>query len=169
VQLRLVNNDSDTATQIGIASVSLQPSSTTTPPVATPATDNSASTPVNFSNLEDVSASLEPEYKQTSFNDKTNILYTDISVRNGGQYPVRGSLLVGIDNISDPTVRVLGTDGTTPEGIPYYNFTANVSGGILESGELTDTGTLKFYNPNGVQFTYDVRIQVKKDLSVKSW
>ena len=156
MQLRLVNNDSDTATKIGIASVSIQPSSTTTPPVATPATENSVSTPVDFSNLEDVSASLEPEYKQTSFNDKTNILYTDISVRNGGQDPVRGSLLVGIDNISDPSVRLVGTDGTTPEGIPYYNFTDLVSGGILKSGELTDTGTLKFYNPSGVQFTYDL-------------
>jgi hypothetical protein len=157
LQVRLVNNDSDTATRVGITSIGIQPSGATTAPI-TVLPDEGASTnaPVNFASLADVSSSLEAEYKQTSFNSGSNILYADLAVKNTGQYPVRGSLLVGINNISDPTVRLLDADGITPEGIPYYDITKLVGGGILEPGELTSTDRLKFYNPQGVQFSYDL-------------
>ena len=157
LQVRLVNNDSDTETRVGIISIGIQPSGATTAPI-TALPDGGASTnaPVNFGSLADVSSSLEAEYKQTSFNSSSNILYADLAVKNTGQYPVRGSLLVGINNISDPTVRMLDADGITPEGIPYYDITKLVSGGILEPGELTSTDTLKFYNPEKVQFSYDL-------------
>jgi len=157
LQVRLVNNDSDTATRVGINSISIQPSETTTAPI-TVSPDEGASTnaPVNFASLRDVSSSLEAEYKQTSFNSGVNILYADLAVKNTGQYPVRGTLLVGINNISDPTVRLLDADGITPEGMPYYDITKLVGGGILEPGELTSTDTLKFYNPAKVQFSYDL-------------
>ncbi|MEG4293357.1 DUF4114 domain-containing protein, partial [Microcoleus sp. D2B6] len=157
LQVRLVNNDSDTATRVGIISIGIQPSGDPTAQL-TVSPDEGASTdaPVNFASLRDVSSSLEAEYKQTSFNSSSKILYADLAVKNTGQYPVRGSLLVGINNISDPTVRMLDADGITPEGIPYYDITKLVGGGILEPGELTSTDTLKFYNPQGVQFDYDL-------------
>ena len=157
LQVRLVNNDSDTETRVGITSIGIQPSGDPTAQL-TVSPDEGASTnaPVNFASLQDVSRSLEAEYKQTSFNSSSNILYADLGVKNTGQYPVRGSLLVGINNISDPTVRLLDADGITPEGIPYYDITKLVSGGILEPGELTSTDTLKFYNPEKAQFSYDL-------------
>ncbi len=157
LQVRLVNNDSDTATRVGIISIAIQPSGDPTAQL-TVLPDEGAGTdaPVNFASLQDVSSSLLAEYKQTSFNSSSNILYADLAVKNTGQYPVRGSLLVGINNISDPTVRMLDADGITPEGIPYYDITKLVGGGILEPGELTLTDTLKFYNPQKVQFDYDL-------------
>ena len=157
LQVRLVNNDSDTETRVGIISIGIQPSGATTAPItALPDEGASINAPVYFASLADVSSSLEAEYKQTSFNSSSNILYADLAVKNTGQYPVRGSLLVGINNISDPTVRMLDADGITPEGIPYYDITKLVGGGILEPGELTSTDRLKFYNPQGVQFDYDL-------------
>ncbi|MEG5045908.1 putative Ig domain-containing protein [Microcoleus sp. B4-C1] len=157
LQIRLVNNDSDTATQVGITSIAIQPSSAAIVPVtASPSEDVSPNVPVNFNRLQDVSSSLEVEYKQTSFNSSSKILYADLAVKNAGQYPVRGTLLVGINNISDPTVRLLDADGMTPEGIPYYDISKLVGDGILKPGELTSTDTLKFYNPQGVQFSYDL-------------
>ncbi|MEG4603223.1 DUF4114 domain-containing protein [Microcoleus sp. F6_B6] len=157
LQIRLVNNDSDTATQVGITSIAIQPSSAAIVPVtASPSEDVSPNVPVNFNRLQDVGSSLEAEYKQTSFNSSSKILYADLAVKNAGQYPVRGTLLVGINNISDPTVRLLDADGMTPEGIPYYDISKLVGGGILKPGELTSTDTLKFYNPQGVQFSYDL-------------
>ena len=155
LQVRLVNNDSDTATRVGITSIAIQPSGATTAPL-TVSPDEGASTnaPVNFASLRDVSSSLGAEYKQNSFNESSKILYADLGVKNTGQYPVRGTLLVGINNISDPTVRMLDADGIAPEGIPYYDITKLVSSGILEPGELTSTDTLKFDNPQKVQFSY---------------
>ncbi|MEG5030570.1 DUF4114 domain-containing protein [Microcoleus sp. AT8-B1] len=123
LQIRLVNNDSDTATQVGITSIAIQPLAVPTAPVtASPSEDVSPNVPVNFNRLQDVSSSLEAEYKQTSFNSSSKILYADLAVKNAGQYPVRGTLLVGINNISDPTVRLLDADGMTPEGIPYRDL-----------------------------------------------
>ncbi|MEG3977398.1 Ig-like domain-containing protein, partial [Microcoleus sp. herbarium8] len=157
LQVRLVNNDSDTATQVGITSIAIQPLAVPTAPVtASPFEDVSPNVPVNFNRLQDVGSSLEAEYKQTSFNSSSKILYADLAVKNAGQYPVRDTLLVGINNISDPTVRLLDADGMTPEGIPYYDISKLVGDGILKPGELTSTDTLKFYNPQGVQFSYDL-------------
>ncbi|MFB8796675.1 MAG: putative Ig domain-containing protein, partial [Microcoleus sp.] len=157
LQIRLVNNDSDKTTQVGITSIAIQPASAATAPVtALPFQDVSPNAPVNFARLQDVSSRLGAEYKQTSFNSSSKILYADLAVKNTGQYPVRGTLLVAINKISDPTVRLLDADGITPEGIPYYDISKLVGGGILEPGELTSTDTLKFYNPQGVQFSYDL-------------
>uniref|UniRef100_UPI0030D90977 putative Ig domain-containing protein n=1 Tax=Tychonema sp. LEGE 07196 TaxID=1828665 RepID=UPI0030D90977 len=157
LQVRLVNNDSDTATQVGITSIAIQPLAVPTAPVtASPFEDVSPNVPVNFNRLQDVGSLLEAEYKQTSFNSNSKILYADLAVKNAGQYPVRDTLLVGINNISDPTVRLLDADGMTPEGIPYYDISKLVGDGILKPGELTSTDTLKFYNPQGVQFSYDL-------------
>ncbi|MEG5146790.1 putative Ig domain-containing protein, partial [Microcoleus sp. AT8-B6] len=38
----------------------------------------------------------------------------------------------------------------------YYDISKLVGDGILKPGELTSTDTLKFYNPQGVQFSYDL-------------
>ena len=45
-------------------------------------------------------------------------------------------------------------DGTTPDGIPYYDFTGAVPGGTLVPGGSTTGRTLSFFNPDQVRFTY---------------
>jgi hypothetical protein len=111
---------------------------------------------IDFSLFSDVTASLEGEYGRTSFNEKSDVLYAGMVVHNAGQYPADTPLLVGITNISDPTVRVREPDGLTPEGIPYYNYSDLVAGGTLHPGERTGERTLAFFNPNRIQFTYDL-------------
>ena len=111
---------------------------------------------IDFSLFSDVTASLEGAYARTSFNENSDILYADMAVRNAGQYSADAPLLVGLTNLSDPTVRVRDPDGLTPEGIPYYNYSDLVAGGTLQPGELTGDRTLAFYNPNRIQFTYDL-------------
>src|SRR5262249_53675263 len=65
-------------------------------------------------------------------------------------------LLVVIDHLSDPTVRVRGADGVTPDGRSYLDFSSLVTGGKLGAAATTDSQTLSFYNPGGGQFTYDL-------------
>ena len=69
----------------------------------------SAMSGVDFSVLSDVSASLQGEYGRTAFNEKSSVLYADMAIRNAGQYAADTPLLVGITNLSDPSVRVRDT------------------------------------------------------------
>lgn len=72
--------------------------------------------------------------------------------RENGSIFLRG----GVTVFNDPTVRVREPDGLTPEGISYYDFTDLVIRGTLQPGELTGERTSAFYNPNRIQFTYDL-------------
>ncbi|HIP96216.1 MAG TPA: tandem-95 repeat protein, partial [Anaerolineae bacterium] len=103
-----------------------------------------------------VSLGLAALYGRTSFYDGTRVLYADLQLRNDGQFPVDTPFLVGVINISHPTVRVHGPDGFIAGGIPYYDFSPHVAGGTLAPGDTTGTGVLAFYNPDRVPFTYDL-------------
>ena len=111
---------------------------------------------IDFSQFSDVSASFTGEYGRTSFNENSDVLYADMAIRNAGQYAADTPLLVGITNLSDPSVRVRNADGVTPDGIPYYDFTSLVAGSTLEPGAVTSERTIAFYDPSRVQFTYDL-------------
>ncbi len=156
LQVRLVNNDGDKETYASFKPFEIEFATvenfTTTAPELTIASNN----PIDFSALSDVSASLAANYEQTSFNRDTNVLFVDLGIENRGQYHVGGSLLVGVTNISDPSVRLREFDGITPEGIPYYNFTNLVEDGSLSPSEISESGTIQFVNSNEVQFTYDL-------------
>ncbi|BAZ19040.1 YD repeat protein (plasmid) [Calothrix sp. NIES-4071] len=155
---RLVNNDSDTTTNVKITDFAI-----TAVPANTTAPNQTAFTPEirggrapNFNVLTDVSNSLVPEYGRSSFNSDTGLLYTDISIKNIGTYSVDAPVLVAIKNITNPSVILRGADGVTPDGIPYYDFTSLVASGKLNKGGETLERTLVFYNPLDVQFDYDV-------------
>lgn len=111
---------------------------------------------IDFLNFADVSASFQGEYGRTAFNEDTNVLYADLAVRNTGTYAADTPLLVGVTNISDPSVRVREPDGLTLAGMPYYDFTHLVAAGTLAPSQQTDLRTIAFHNPNRIQFTYDL-------------
>jgi RHS repeat-associated protein len=115
-----------------------------------------ATGPIDFSLFSDVSASFTGDYARTSFNEDTKVLYADLRVRNAGSYPADAPLIVGIKNISDPTVRAVGFDGVMPDGTPYFDFTKRMAGKTLAPGGTTDYQSLAFLDPNRSQFTYDL-------------
>ena len=84
------------------------------------------------------------------------MLYAELAAQNAGQYFVDAPLIVAIDHLSDPTVRVRGADGTTPDGLPYFDLSALVPGGKLAAGGSTGARTVAFYDPSGDPFTYDL-------------
>ncbi|MEC4811705.1 MAG: Ig-like domain-containing protein [Scytonema sp. PMC 1069.18] len=155
---RLVNNDGDTTTSVRISDFVITPAPEGT---QIPLQKDFEKQPMqgatpNFNLLSDVSQSFGVEYHRTTFNADTKLLYADIAVRNAGSYSIDAPVLVGITNISDPSVIVRNFDGLTPEGIPYYDFSSLVADSKLDPNELTAQRSLVFYNPLGVQFTYDV-------------
>ena len=109
---RLVNNDDDTKTEVRLRKVKISPKETTDIPVSTGVPEEGTiADKIDFRRLTDVSESMTATYGQTSFNEDSKTLYTDLSVKNEGQYLIRGPLLVGVTNISDPTVRLKNPDG----------------------------------------------------------
>lgn len=111
---------------------------------------------LDFSRYADITGSFSGAYFRTSFNEATKLLHVDLATRNDGQFVSDVPLLVGVKNVSDPRVSPVGFDGFTPEGIPYYDYSEFVSAGRLTPGELSDSPTVRFHNPDRVQFDYEL-------------
>lgn len=112
--------------------------------------------PIDFSVLSDVTASSEATYDRSSWNDGKQTLYADFRLQNKGGYLIDGPLLVGVTNLSDPTVRVREFDGLTPDGIPFFDISHLLGDGTLSPEETSGARTLAFYDPQAVQFTYEL-------------
>ena len=161
VLFRLVNNDSDTTTQVQLANFVIEAAPVGTQP-ATDASPADLPTPTpgnpNTTALSDVSSSIQANYHQSSFNPDTGRLYTNVSLENIGTYGLNGPLWVAISNISDPSVGVDGADGITADGLPYYDFSHLITDGTFDPTAVTDERSLVFTNPDQIQFTYDLII-----------
>jgi fibro-slime domain-containing protein/RHS repeat-associated protein len=157
---RLVNNDGDITTSVRITDFAFTnaPDGTQAPVQTDFPQQISQTTAPNFNLLTDVSSSIGTEYHRTSFNADTHLLYADIALRNIGSYSIDSSLIVAVNHISDPTVLVRNPDGFTPDGLPYYDFSKLVGDRFFDPNKLTLERTFVFYNPQGVQFTYDLTV-----------
>jgi choice-of-anchor A domain-containing protein/RHS repeat-associated protein len=164
---RLVNNDADNATTV---TLDYNPSWLMTSPIAAPSTSispawDSPSAPVDLSLLSDVTASFNATYKQTSFNDRANVLYAGLTLTNAGSFAIRSTpsarLLVAVKNISDPTVKLFTPDGYLPDGTPYLDITDlafTTTNDNLNPGESVSGIDLRFINPGNNRFTYELQI-----------
>lgn len=161
--LQLVNNDSDTETSVRITNIAVTPSTEEIAPVGIVARQAALSTGFTllpqeeYDRLSDVSPSFRADYGITSFNQQMHTLYTNIALRNIGQYSVAAPLIVVVDRLSDASVRVLNADGILPDGRPYFEFTTLVSD-PLQPNSTTEPRSLAFLNPDRVQFTYELQI-----------
>ncbi|WP_439341614.1 putative Ig domain-containing protein [Vacuolonema iberomarrocanum] len=160
VVFSLVNNDGDSTTQVYINDLTLEdaPTGMTAPLLQGNPTPNNQRERPNFNALEDVSDSVEAVYRLTSFNEQTHLLYAAVQLQNDGSYSLDAPLLVAVDRISDPQVQLQNPDGYTPDGLPYYDFSHLVIDGKLNPSDVTASRNFVFYNPNQVQFSYDLTI-----------
>ena len=155
LQVRLVNSDSDSGTEIQFRTFELTaPNSdnefvTPLPEIQPPVESDGAA--IDFTTLEPVTASVRPDYGRTSFNATTNVLYADVVLENTGTYGIGSSIVATLASASDPRVRLVDPDGVTPDGRPYYRFD-----GDLTPGQQSATATLAFHNPTGKQFDYEL-------------
>jgi hypothetical protein len=159
LEFRLLNNDPDTGTTVNITQIEVAPTDETVGLSSTPeAAIPRAVEPLDFSHLQEVTTSVGSVYGRTSLEAETNLLQVEVALENRGSYVVRDRLLLVIDNISDPTVRLQDIDGFTPEGLPYVDFTDLVADRVLSPDEISQFLTLSFFNPNGTQFDYDLKV-----------
>ncbi len=152
VQVRLVNNDKDLETAVRFKPFKIEAGELTDNDPVVPIAPSATDAPTPEGEWVDVSSSVRPSYRTISFNRDERTLLADLALENIGSYWFDAPLRVGVKNFSDPSVRLRGTDGVTAEGVPYYDFSSLVTDGTLSPGNISEAGTLEFYNPNGVQF-----------------
>jgi RHS repeat-associated protein len=119
-------------------------------------TGTPASNPLDFSRYADITGSFSGVYGRTSFREGGDTLYVDLATRNDGTFATDVPLLVGIKNITDPSVRVLGADGVTPDGIAYFDFSNFVANRRLAPNESTASPTIAFHAPSRQRFGYEL-------------
>ena len=159
LRFRLVSNHPQTDSWVTIRGIETRAGAPQSPvgsarqpvPAANPITND-------FSQLSDVTPGIAMNYRATSFEQRQRALYTSLILSNRGQIEIGGPLVVVVSRISDPSVRVRGADGTTPDGLPYLNFTPQLSANSFTPGAATSERALAFANPNGVPFTYELTV-----------
>ncbi len=125
--------------------------------VASLSIEGIVSTPgqIDFSHFVDNTAAFKGVYQRTSFNEGTKELHVDLATRNDGTFVAKASLLVGVKNISDPTVSVVAADGTLPDGTKYYDYSDVADEDLAPQKVSTPIGVI-FHNPQRVKFTYEL-------------
>ncbi|MDR2642854.1 MAG: putative Ig domain-containing protein, partial [Planctomycetaceae bacterium] len=158
--VRLVNNDADTRTSVELNPVlSFIESPFANTSNTTPQENANLRQQIDFAHIQDITSNIKIEYEQTTFNDKQNILRAGLILTNISYREFRGPILVGIKNISDPSVSAVNYDGTTPDGIVYFDVSHFAFSGqdyTFTANEIIKGLDLQFLNPDRVQFTYDL-------------
>ncbi|HUP81562.1 MAG TPA: putative Ig domain-containing protein, partial [Pirellula sp.] len=117
---------------------------------------DAASLLTDLSRYDDVSASFAGLYGRTQYGDAADLLTVDLASKNDGTFSVDAPLLVAVANISDSTVKLRNADGLTPQGSPFVNYSNGITGKSLSPSSATGSKAIEFYNPNHVQFKYDL-------------
>ncbi|MCC7338411.1 MAG: putative Ig domain-containing protein [Pirellulaceae bacterium] len=112
--------------------------------------------PIDFGSFVDNTADFSSVYSRTSFNEEPKLLYVELATRNDGTFDSDVPLLIGVKNISDPSVSVIGFDGYMPDGVPYFDYSLQVEDGTLSPGEQSLSPSIVFHNPNRGQFDYEL-------------
>jgi len=154
---RLVNNDGTSQSSIVLGRPTIvaaeSPRLTSAVPTSTSSRPDGA---IDFLSLEDVSSSLRPYFGQTSFHDSRNDLHTELIIQNLGNLTTVGPVVAVLDRLSDPSVAVLDPDGRLDDGRPYFVFYPTGSDGSLAPDRSTTSRTLRFHNPRGERFDFQV-------------
>ncbi|WP_146512309.1 PKD domain-containing protein, partial [Thalassoglobus neptunius] len=159
---RLVNNDSDTTTQVAIVP-EVEFEQVTPGPLGSAVPQDFATEPgaVDFSGLADVTPSVDVEYQTTSYADGSGTLHIGLNLNHVGSYPVHLPLILAVENISSAAVTLVEPDGFLENGSPYYNLSqiAEASvGPTLDPGETVSNVVLRFENLDEIQFSYTLKL-----------
>ena len=155
---RLVNNDGDVNTSVDVGSVRVAP--LTGQPVDPGGQPGSApvSSPaaIDFAHLADVSASIHPVYGRTSFDQPNSVLYAELAAQNAGQYFIDAPLIVAIDHLSDPTVRVRALMGRLRTAFLISTSAPSCPAVSSPPGDQPVRGPSRSTTRAAIPFTYDL-------------
>lgn len=175
---RLVNNDTDTQTNVWVFpdltfvdwGAGVQISNVVPPGYQHPR----QTSPIDFAHLTNVTPSLAVDYHTTSFAEGSDRLFADLIVQNINKQILRGPFVVVIRNLRplDPAVDSIARvspqfiDGRTPQGDWYIDLSHLLPADdrLVPDAELGPL-TLEFANPDHAQFVYDLDFYAYQNLA----
>ncbi|MEM9828734.1 MAG: putative Ig domain-containing protein, partial [Planctomycetota bacterium] len=101
-------------------------------------------------------STITDSYGITSFDARQDTLYADLQITNTGDIPITAPFLVGLRNLSDASVSLLGIDGYWDDGTPYIDFSDQLESSDLLPGDSTVFDPIAFDVPERSPFTYDL-------------
>jgi RHS repeat-associated protein len=161
VLARLVNNDSDTNTNVLIRGYEFVSTPAGTPGSAAASTFSaiaSRSAPIELPKLNDISGNVLAEYGRTSLSGDNNELLTELKLTNIGSQAALAPLIVVLDHFSDLDANAMRPDGILPDGRPFFDLTAQLTGQSLKAGESIRSREIRFLNDSGNRFTYGMKV-----------
>ncbi|MDX1929713.1 MAG: FG-GAP-like repeat-containing protein [Pirellulaceae bacterium] len=158
VVARLANNDQDNNSAVTIRGIETVDAHIATPLAFQPPTRTTSHTSFDFASLTDVSSSLQVLYGDTTLSeDDASSISSNIKVLNSGSYPIVGTLLAVLNNLSAPSVALANPDGFTADGLPYLNLTAQM-GESLGPSSTSAPRYIQFKNPSRERFSYTFKL-----------
>ncbi|QEG20491.1 putative Ig domain-containing protein [Mariniblastus fucicola] len=153
---RLVNNDGDTQTKVTISNIETSASEIDTPLGASFANNRQTNSPVDFTLLQDVTESFTARFGQTSFNEQSDALFTNIALTNVGRIAVSGRILAVIKNLSDVQIAFIEPDGRLPDGRFYIDVTSET--GQVAPGDTARTRDFQWLNEANEKFQFELTL-----------
>ena len=154
---RLVNNDSDTRTRVTITNIETSPEELGTTAGASFAQNRLAQqAPIDFTLLQDVTESFTAQFGQTSFNEQSDELFTNIALTNVGQVAVSGRIIAVIKNISDAQIAIIQPDGRLPDGRFFIDISPD--SGTVALGETARTRDFRWLNEASEAFQFELTL-----------
>ncbi|MCC6508858.1 MAG: putative Ig domain-containing protein, partial [Pirellulaceae bacterium] len=189
--VRLVNNDSDNTTRVQIVPrVTQVPGPSTSASLATPsawaASLNVLSRTyddTDWRHLADVTASTSIIYDYTAYDIDSGHMGTGVTLRNTGNYPIRGPLLISVSGITSSDALLVGEAGQLPRdpgkfsdstiaslaGSPFFDATQSLTSAASPNLTSAEPGSallpgesvrllLEFQNRSIARFDYQIHV-----------
>lgn len=106
----------------------------------------------------DVTALVRVNTGGMTYRRNTGNASYQVSLTNISSSTIPAPVWAVVTDISSPSVTLVNPDGVTPDGDPYFDYSAEIGGGELVPGETSAIKTWIFHNPTRVRFSYTVTI-----------
>jgi Ca2+-binding RTX toxin-like protein len=118
---------------------------------------------IDFDQLNDITSGFAVSYGISSFQSFDDTYSVNYQLAGNGSRSFREQVLLGVRNITDPSVTLADADGYTPDGMPFYNISRSVLGTSGDQVAEFFSGTvlgesLRFHNPRQHRFGFEVVI-----------
>ncbi len=116
---------------------------------------------LSLAEWDDVTAVIRVNRTRPLYNFVDKVTFFNASLSNLSGESYSPAIRLVIDSITSPQVTVHNSDGLTPDGKPYFDFSSMLGDGLLDSGETSAARQVEFYNPARLRFNFVSKVLIE--------